>query len=61
MSESINLLGQCSVFLRIADAADIEHERNQMERQHGERLAVFSIECVIRHGVRCTRVTWQCL
>ena len=58
---TINLLGQASVFLHIADAADIEHERQQMEWQHGERLAVHMVETVIRHGVRCTRVTWQCL
>lgn len=59
--QTINLLGQASLFLHIATRDDIEHERQQMERDHGERLAVFEVETVTRSGARCTRVTWQCL
>ena len=58
---NVELLKQASLFLFVATPDDIEHERQQMERWHGEQLVVFDVEIVTRSGARCTRVTWQCL
>lgn len=60
-SKTVDLLDEGSLFLYIATSDDIEHERQQMEYLHRQQLAVFNVETVTRSGVRCTRVTWQCL
>lgn len=60
-SKTIDLLDEGSLFLYIAKPDEIEHERQQMEYLHRQQLAVHCIETVTRSGVRCTRVTWQCL
>lgn len=54
-----DVLDQASLFLRIATADDIEHERQKIEYELGERIAVHDIETVLRQGVRCTRVSWK--
>ena len=58
---NVELLKHASLFLFVANADDIEAERQRLEMQHGEQLAVFDVEIVTRSGARCTRVTWQCL
>jgi hypothetical protein len=60
--KNVNILEVGSVFVGpIPTDADIEHERQQLEAEYGERLQVFDKEVVTRSGVRCIRVTWQCL
>jgi hypothetical protein len=56
----IDVLDLASLFLCIATPDDIEHERQRMEAELGERIAVHDIETVTRSGTRCTRVIWRC-
>lgn len=58
---TVELLEEGSLFLHIATPDDIEHERQQMEARHRQRLAVHCIETVSLSGARCSRVTWRCL
>ena len=57
----IDVLDLASLFLHIATPDEIEHERQRMEYEQGQVLAVHDIETVTRSGTRCTRVTWRCL
>jgi len=60
-SKTVELLEMASLFLYTATPDDIEHERQQMEALHKQRLAVHETEHPTHSGKRCTRVTWQCL
>ena len=60
-SRTVELLDAASLFLYIADAADIEHERQRMEALHDRSLAVHEIAYPTHSSARCTRVTWRCL
>lgn len=52
-------LEYASLFLYRASAADIEQERQAMEAEHHDDIAVFAIEYPTHSGTTCTRVTWQ--
>jgi len=56
----IDVLDRASLFLTIATPDDIEHERQKLEAELSEQIAVHDIETVTRSGTRCTRVTWRC-
>ena len=58
-SKTVELLDAASLFLHIANADDIEHERQQMEAQYREKLAVHEVTYPTHSGARCTRVTWE--
>ena len=60
-SHTVDLLDEASLFLHIANADDIEHERQQMEARHQQVLAVHEVTHPTHSGARCTRVTWRCL
>jgi hypothetical protein len=54
-----DLLEYASLFLYRASPADIEQERQQLEAEHHDDIAVFAIEHPSHSGTICTRVTWQ--
>jgi hypothetical protein len=54
-----NVLDCASLFLYVATPADIEAERQRLEAERGELIAVFDIAYPTHSGARCTRVTWR--
>ena len=60
-TQTIELLDAASLFLFVATPPDIEHERQQMEAVHRQRLVVHEVTYPTHSGARCTRVTWRCL
>jgi hypothetical protein len=60
-TQTSETLGVASLFLCVATADDIEHERQLLEARYHRQLAVHERESVTRSGARCTRITWRIL
>jgi hypothetical protein len=58
---NVELLDAASLFLYIANADDIEHERQNLEAQYEQQLSVHEVSYPTHSGARCTRVTWKIL
>jgi hypothetical protein len=57
---TVDILEAASLFLHDATMEDIEHERQQMEAIHGEKLVVFQVSYTTHdNGSRSTRVEWR--
>jgi hypothetical protein len=55
----VDVLEYASLFLFVAKPDDIEAERQYIEAERNEKIAVFEVTHTLLSGTRCTRVTWK--